>query len=96
MTTTFYCFPDEATGIAALSAAGLLHDDGRPIVASHTHALDVVGTIYEPGVYDPETDNEIKSPVPIDGWRVNYIGVEPPGWDQYQEHPVQPKRVFAE
>jgi len=38
-------FPDEATGLAALEAAGLLTEDGFPITASHSHALDVIGFI---------------------------------------------------
>ena len=44
---TFFRFPDEATGIAALDAAGLVttDEDGAQqfIAASHTHALDVLG-----------------------------------------------------
>ena len=46
-TSTFLRFPDEATGIAALDAAGLVttDEDGAQqfIAASHTHALDVLG-----------------------------------------------------
>ena len=43
--TQFLRFPDEATGIAALDAAGLLTEDGEYITASHNHALDVIGEI---------------------------------------------------
>lgn len=43
--TCYLRFPDKPTGMAALDAAGLLDDDGAPLVASHTHALDVIGTI---------------------------------------------------
>jgi hypothetical protein len=43
--THFLRFPDEATGLAALDAAGLLSEDGEYITASHNHALDVIGKI---------------------------------------------------
>lgn len=39
--THYLRFPDESTGMAALDAAGLLTEDGAPLTASHTHALDV-------------------------------------------------------
>lgn len=39
--THYLRFPDEKTGMAALDAAGLLNEDGVPLTASHTHALDV-------------------------------------------------------
>lgn len=45
--THFLRFPDEATAVAALEAADLLTEDGDPITASHSHALDVVGVIPE-------------------------------------------------
>lgn len=38
----FFRFPGEATGMAALDAAGLLTEDGTPILASHTHSLDMI------------------------------------------------------
>ena len=41
----YFRFPDEATGMAALGAAGLLTEDGEFITASHAHALDVIGDI---------------------------------------------------
>lgn len=43
--THFIRFPDEATGRAALDAAGLLSEEGEYITASHRHALDVIGEI---------------------------------------------------
>jgi len=46
-TPTFFRFPDAAVGMAALDDAGLLTEDGDPIPASHSHALDVVGIIPE-------------------------------------------------
>jgi len=93
--THYIRFPDEPTGTAALDAAGLLDADGNPIVASHTHALDVIGPIYEGGVYDPDTGDVITPPTLLDGWHVNYVGEMPDGWEQYVVTPEQPVRVFA-
>ena len=95
----FFRFPDEATGMAALDAAGLLFtdEDGnqRPITASHTHALDIVATISRGGEWDPETGEVITPPTVLDGWHVNYLGVVPDGWEQYAVWPENPARVWA-
>lgn len=93
--THYLRFPDEPTGTAALDAAGLLAADGSPITASHTHALDVIGLIYEGGVYDPDTGEVITPPTLLNGWHVNLIGALPEGWDAYEVTPKQPVRVFA-
>jgi hypothetical protein len=97
--THYLKFPDEATGMAALNAAGLLWiDEGgdqAPITASLDHALDVVGTIYRSGTFDIETGEMITPPTPRPGWHVNYIGTLPDGWDAYVVEPQRPSRVFA-
>jgi hypothetical protein len=90
----FFRFPDEATGMAALDAAGLLTEDGDPITASHTHALDVIGTISIGGEYDDEGE-VITPPTLLDGWHLNYSGELPDGWEEYVVRPEQPVRVFA-
>lgn len=92
--THYLRFPDEPTGMAALDAAGLLAEDGTPITASHTHALDVIGLIYEGGTHDPETGEVITPPTLLPGWHVNFIGVLPESWLQYVVTPLQPYRVF--
>jgi hypothetical protein len=91
----FFRFPDEATGMAALEAAGLLTEDGDPITASHTHALDVVGLIFRGGEYDPETGEVLVLPTLLDGWHVNYVGNLPEGWEEYAVQPAHPVRVWA-
>jgi len=91
----FFRFPDEATGMAALDAAGLLTEDGDPITASHIHALDVVGLISRGGEYDPETGEVLVPPTLLDGWHVNYIGELPEGWEEYAVYPANPVRVWA-
>jgi hypothetical protein len=93
--THFLRFPNEATGMAALEAAGLLTEDGLPITASHTHALDCIGTITRGGEYDPETGEVLVPPTVLDGWHCNYVGELPDGWEQYVVSPEQPVRVFA-
>lgn len=99
MTTTYLRFPDEATGLAALDAAGFITttEDGDTVVltASHTHALDVIGAIYIGGEYDPETGEVIIPPTVLDGWHVNFIGELPEDWADYVVTPEQPVRVFA-
>jgi hypothetical protein len=91
---TFFRFPDEATGIAALEAAGLVNEDGGYITASHNHALDVIGTISRGGEWD-EDGNEITPPKVIEGWHVNYRGEVPGEWLQYAVWPEAPARVWA-
>lgn len=89
----FFRFPDEATGMASLEAAGLLNEDGGFITASHHHALDVIGIITRGGEWDDE-GNEITPPTVLDGWHVNYQGSLPEGWEQYVVTPENPVRVF--
>jgi hypothetical protein len=97
--TYFIRFPDEATGMAALDAAGFTttDEDGNTTVltASHDWALDVVGLISIGGEYDPETGDVITPPTLLDGWHVNLAGELPEGWEEYVVYPGNPVRVFA-
>jgi hypothetical protein len=43
--THYLRFPDAVAGMVALDNAGLLDDGLNPITASHSHALDVIGSI---------------------------------------------------
>ena len=92
-TPTMFRFPDEATGMAALDAAGLVNEDGGYITASHTHALDVLGPISRGGEWDEE-GNVIVPPELLPGWHVNYRGEVPDEWLQYAVTPENPVRVF--
>jgi hypothetical protein len=99
MSTTYLRFPDEATGIAALEAAGFTTTDEDSnvtiLTASHTHAIDVVGAISIGGTYDPDTGEVLTPPTLLPGWHVNFIGELPEDWEQYVVTPQQPVRVFA-
>ena len=94
----FFRFPDEATCLAALAAAGLrfMDEDGNQqfITASHTHSLDVIGTITRGGEWDDE-GNVITPPKTLDGWHLNYQGELPEGWEEYAVYPAAPVRVWA-
>lgn len=92
--THFIRFPDEVTGTVALESAGLLTEDGEYIIASHNHALDVIGTISRGGEWDDE-GNVITPPTVLDGWHVNYSGELPEGWEEFVVEPENPVRVWA-
>ena len=96
MSTTYLRFPDEATGMAALDAAGLVDGNTYEVItASHTHAIDCIGLISIGGTYDPETGDVITPPTLLPGWHVNFVGELPEDWEQYVVTPQQPVRVFA-
>ena len=86
MITYYLRFPDEATGMAALVAAGFTatDEDGATVVvtASHSHALDVIGPLWIGGIL-------------LEDWHVNFIGTLPDDWQQYVVAPKRPARVFA-
>jgi len=99
MITYYLRFPDEATGMAALAAAGFTatDEDGATVVvtASHSHALDVIGPIYLGGSFNYGTVEVIEPPRLLEGWHVNFIGTLPDDWQQYVVAPKRPARVFA-
>ena len=96
--TTFFRFPDEATGMAYLRGAGLIwldeNDTEHFFTSSHIHALDVLGTITRGGEWD-EDGTVITPPEILPGWHVNYQGEVPDGWDAYAVYPESPVRVWA-
>ena len=89
---TRFRFPNEAVGIAALAAAGLLNGDGTPVTASHSHALDAIGDIIQAEL--DEQGNAITPPRLVPGWHVNFVGVPPDGWAAYEVQPQNPYRVW--
>jgi hypothetical protein len=91
-----YCFrfPTRNQFRTLAAAEGLITDDGELITASHTFAVDEVGTIYEGGTYDPETGEVITPPTALTGWHVNTIGLAPEAWDQYLVVVNSPARIF--
>ena len=92
-----YCYRfNSRTQFRSLAAAeGLLTDDGELITASHTHAIDEVGTISKGGAYDLETGEVITPPTVLAGWHVNVIGdLAPEAWDRYLVVVNHPAHVF--
>ncbi len=91
-----YCYRftsrDQFRTLAA--AEGLLTHDDELITASHTHAIDEIGVIYEGGTYDAE-GVVITPPTALIGWHVNYIGELPDGWEEFLVTPQRPARVWA-
>jgi len=76
------------------AAEGLITDDDELITASHTFAIDEVGTIHEGGTYGPDGE-VITAPVVLSGWHVNLIAADAPeAWDQYLVVVNSPSRVF--
>ena len=53
------------------------------ITASHTHAIDEIGLIYEGGSYDPQTGEVLTPPTALPGWHVNASGLAPEAWDEF-------------
>ena len=91
-----YCYRfNSRTQFRSLAAAeGLLTEDDELITASHTFAIDEIGTIYEGGTYDAEGE-VITPPVALTGWHVNAAGIAPEAWEEFLVTPQNPKRVWA-
>lgn len=103
-TTTYFKFPDEATAHAVLQPEGYYVDQevdpetkqvtpGYYRSADLGWAMDVIGTIYEPGTYD-EDGNELTPPVPLPGFHINFAGPYANGLEAYKVQPVTPHRKF--
>jgi hypothetical protein len=95
--SSFYCyrFNSEAQFLAFAEEEGLITEDGSPILASHEHALDILGTITKGGEYDPDTGEVITLPTALSGWHVNYAGEPPEAWEKFLVTPEHPARVWA-
>ena len=91
-----YCFrfQSQAQFRTLAAAEGLLTADDELITASHTHAIDEIGTIYEGGTYDAE-GVVITPPTALIGWHVNTAGLAPEAWEAYMVYPQNPVRVWA-
>lgn len=95
--TQYLKFPDEATAISVLAQFRITNESGETwATASHTHALDPVGTIYKSTgltLSTPEGDYPEMAPIP--GYHVNFIGQLPVEAEPYVVIPANPARVFA-
>ena len=90
-----YRFQSRAQFRTLAAAEGLLTADDELITASHTFAIDEVGTITKGGEYNPETGEVITPPKVLSGWHVNYAGEPPEAWEKFLVTPEHPARVWA-
>jgi hypothetical protein len=90
-----YCFRfNSRNQFRTLAAAeGLLTEDDELITASHTFAIDEIGTLYEGGTYDAEGE-VITSPVALPGYHVNTVGLAPEAWDAHLVVVNSASRIF--
>ena len=97
----FFRFADETAWLDAARTAGFLttvtDEDGNESeqlqAYTHSHAIDVVGTITGGGEWD-EDGTETVAPTTIDGFHVNYLGPLPTGWEAYEVTPDSPQRIW--
>lgn len=89
---------DEAEFISVMESLDLV-SEGTPVLFSHTHAIDCIGTIYEPtGNMITDGDGiEYPEMQAIPGYHVNYKGESLPTELQPFEiiPPATPYRVWA-
>ena len=92
--TQFLRFTDADAWTAAAAEAGFIVN-GALDAYTHTHAIDLIGTITRGGEYGPGLGDVIVAPEVLPGWHINYIGDLPTSWVPALVTPVQPYRVFA-
>lgn len=85
---------------SALQSAGLIGEDGCPILAARNLALDVIGTIYEPTgetFTDEETGEEYPVMQAVEGYHANVRAETlPESLQQFAiPAPSAPVRVWA-
>jgi hypothetical protein len=89
-----YCYRfNSRNQFRTLAAAEGLVVDNELITASHTFAIDEIGTLYEGGTYDAE-GVVITPPVALTGWHVNYAGDPPEAWDSHLVIVNSASRIF--
>ena len=102
--TQFLKFADEAAWREAAKEIGILNiitdDEGNEqeqwMYYTLDWAVDVIGTIYDPGTYDEE-GNELTPPVPHDGFHVNAKWMREPHTRAVIAtipKPTTPRRIF--
>lgn len=89
-------FPDEATAAGKLAT---YRRDGQWLLASHSHALDVIGpVVIVQAVYANDNGSLISPPVIDDRFHVNLrvlAGNAPAGLGPYTVAPSSPARVWS-
>jgi hypothetical protein len=94
MQTVYLKFDSEAKAKEVL--AEYITEEGEWQIASHTHAIDLVGIIHKPtGVMLQGEDGEYLEMAQLDGYHINFLGELPEVAQPYIVTPSSPSRVFA-
>ena len=103
MNDRYLKFDDQAQAQAAFEAAGLVVG-GKLIIATHSYAVDVIGTIYRPtgamvAMATPNGTVDMAEMEPVAGWHVNMRMIDgelPAALAAFEiPAPATPKRVWA-
>jgi hypothetical protein len=96
--TIYLKFPDEKTAISVLNKFRIIDENNveQWALASHEHALDIIGTIFKATGEKILTEDSMLVDVtaPQDGFHVNFIGELPKEAEKYIVYPSTPSRVF--
>jgi len=97
--TVYLRFTDEAEAVKVLAAFRIVGEDKKEfwVTDSHTHSLDIVGTVYKPtGKVLLVGGMEVEQTAAVSGFHVNAKFAEtPPEVLPYIITPLNPVRVFA-
>ena len=103
MITRFFKFPDIETAFSLAKQHGLttINENNEEILIrfSHTHSIDVVGTLYTPTGIMLTSDDGMLYPEmqEVDGWHINVRTEQniPDEFLPYEIFPSSPSRDFA-
>ena len=94
MQTVYLKFDSEAQAKDILS--DFITEEGEWQIASHTHAIDLVGVIHKPtGNMLQGEDGEYPEMEALDGYHINFLGELPEVAIPYVVAPANPVRIFA-
>ena len=94
MQTVYLKFDSEAQAKEVL--AEYITEEGEWQIASHTHAIDLVGIIHKPtGTMLQGEDGEYPEMEQLEGYHINFLGELPEVAIPFVVTPSSPSRVFA-
>lgn len=97
------CFRFTSEENAKEQLAQFVDDQGEWVTASHSHALDIIGTIYKPVPTDSNDPEAFVPPIKLDGFHVNLriwgdaenMVADKLSKSEYVVNPKTPARVWA-